>query len=92
MINLCFQFLKKRWTSSTLLQKMSKTNKYAVVQFLSDSTFSEIPTAWLFKEGDIQKCWWPPRTTNCATLVIHCEPPDVVTWNHYEVENHKILS
>lgn len=30
---------------------------YAVVKFLSDCTFSEIATAWLYKEGDMQQCW-----------------------------------
>ncbi|XP_029673714.1 uncharacterized protein LOC115241895, partial [Formica exsecta] len=63
-----------------------ENKKYAVVKFLSDSTYSEIPTAWLFKDKeDIQQCWWPPRTANSATLIINCESPDS-TWNSYEVD------
>lgn len=60
--------------------------KYAVVKFLSDSTYSEIPTVWLFKKKDTQYCWWPSRTANSATLIMNCESPDFQTWNHYEVD------
>ncbi|XP_067204567.1 uncharacterized protein [Linepithema humile] len=82
--NFYFQFLK-RWTFSISHKMSNESKKYAVVKFLSDSTYSEIPTAWLFKKNDIQQCWWPPRTANSAILIMNCERPDFYTWNHYEV-------
>lgn len=61
-------------------------NKYAVVKFLSDSTYSEIPTVWLFRDkNNIQQCWWLPRTANSAILIMNCESPNS-TWNCYEVD------
>lgn len=42
--------------------------KYAVVKFLSDSTFSEIPTAWLCEDDDNQLCWWPPRSSKLCNV------------------------
>lgn len=49
------------------MEKMEVDNpqakqKYAVVKFLVDSTYSEIPTSWLIEHDNIQQCWWPPRT------------------------------
>lgn len=56
--------------SSIQEQKMNaeEMKKYAVVKFLSDLTFSEIPTAWLLNDGKKDECWWPPRTANSASL------------------------
>lgn len=64
----------------------SQTKDYAVVQFLSDSTYSEVPTKWLTKNGDNYLCWWPPRTSNTATLIAHCVNPNLQLWNKYEVD------
>lgn len=65
---------------------MASDKNYAVVQFLSDSTFSEIPTAWLCKYGGIEHCWWPPRTANSATLISKCAPPNYDTWSRHKVD------
>lgn len=59
---------------------------YSVVQFISDSTYSEIPTTWLVKKGNKQLCWWPPRTANAAILIANCSPPNMELWNQYEVD------
>lgn len=59
---------------------------YAIVKFLSDCSFSEIPSAWLYKENDILQHWWPPRTTNAATLIANCTSPNMNTWNIHKVE------
>lgn len=71
---------------------MSESRKYAVIKFLSDSTYSEKPITWLFKDKGIQQCWWPPRTANSATLIMNCESPDFCTWNRYEVDIVKYCS
>lgn len=60
--------------------------KYAVVRFLSDSTFSEIPSAWLIEEDDFTMCWWPSRTANSGTLIANRTSPNYNIWNQYEVE------
>ncbi|XP_029662785.1 uncharacterized protein LOC115235264 [Formica exsecta] len=64
-----------------------KTNKkYAVVKFLSDCTYSEIPTLWLIQEGNTQECWWPPRTANTPLLMTNYTSPNYDTWDRYEIE------
>lgn len=60
--------------------------KYAVVKFLVDSTYSEIPTIWLIEDDNIQQCWWPPRTANTALLISNYANPDYKTWDLYEVD------
>lgn len=60
--------------------------QYAVVKFLSDNMFSEIPVAWLYIEDNMEQCWWPPRTANTATLIANCASPDNNTWSIHEVE------
>jgi len=42
--------------------------KYSIVKFLIDNSYSEIPTSWLILDGNKQKCLWPPRTANAASL------------------------
>lgn len=75
------------------MDKDVQYKKYAVVKFLLDSTFSEIPTAWLINEDvDNQLCWWPPRTFNSATLIANCSSPNVKTWIKYEVDVVKYCS
>lgn len=62
-----------------------KCERHVVVKFLSDSTFSEIPTAWLIEEDDYTMCWWPPRTANSGTLIASCASAKHNTWSQYEV-------
>lgn len=64
----------------------SENKKYAVIKFLSDSTFSEIPTAWLTEKDGIEYCWWPPRTANSATLISKCASPNYKTWTLHKVD------
>ncbi|KAL0130309.1 hypothetical protein PUN28_002144 [Cardiocondyla obscurior] len=59
---------------------------YAVVKFLSDCSYSEIPIAWLSKEGEVMKCWWPPRNANAATFITNYTSPNTMTWSLHEVE------
>lgn len=73
--------------------EMSYENmRYAVVKFVSDATYSEIPTCWLFEDDDTQKCWWPPRTANCATFIANYTSPNPNSWFQYEVEVIKLCS
>ncbi|XP_029162886.1 uncharacterized protein LOC114934365 isoform X2 [Nylanderia fulva] len=65
---------------------------YAVVKFLSDGTFSEIPTAWLCKEGETDQCWWPPRTANSTILITNCASPNTDIWSRHEIEIIKYCS
>lgn len=63
--------------------------KYAVVKFLSDDTYSEIPTIWLKvaeKEGKKTQCWWPPRNSNTPLLMANYSTPNCDTWVLYNVE------
>lgn len=61
--------------------------KYAVIKFVVDSTFSEIPTAWLLTDDDDnQLCWWPPPNSNSAQLIANCANPNFNTWTQYEVD------
>lgn len=63
---------------------------YAVVQFLTDYTYSEIPIIWLKKDN--KQCWWPPRTSNCPQMIVNSESPDFKTWDCYEVDVVKFCS
>ncbi|CAL1678861.1 unnamed protein product [Lasius platythorax] len=61
--------------------------KFAVVKFLSDCTYSEIPTAWLMTDDDdYEQCWWPPRTANSKLLKANCASPNYDTWIKYDVD------
>lgn len=74
-------------STQTMDNDIQGNKKYAVVKFLSDSTFSEIPIAWLVEDdGDNQLCWWPPRTYNNATLIANSTSPNFQTWSQYEVD------
>lgn len=71
----------------------ARNKQYAVVKFLSDCTFSEIPTAWLMtEEDDNQQCWWPPRTANSKLLIANCASPNYDTWIRYDVDIIKYCS
>ncbi|XP_025996429.1 uncharacterized protein LOC113005292 isoform X5 [Solenopsis invicta] len=70
----------------------SQNNEYAVVRFLSDCTYSEVPKKWLIKNVDSFMCWWPPQNSNTATLIANCVNPNYDLWNKYEVEVVKYCS
>lgn len=70
-----------------------KNKKYAVVKFLSDCTFSEIPITWLTTDADAyEQCWWPPRMANSKLLIANCASPTYDTWNKYDVDIIKYCS
>lgn len=62
------------------------SKKYSVVKFLTDNSYSEIPTSWLVQDDNKQLCLWPPRTANTALLIANCVSPNFETWNEYEVD------
>jgi len=66
--------------------RIQDKKNYAVVRFVSDNTFSEIPTAWLSEENDVLQCWWPPRNANSAILIANFAIPNHNTWSKYVVE------
>lgn len=74
------------------VDEKQRSKMYAVVKFLSDCTFSEIPTIWLIQEGNTQECWWPPRTANTSLLMINYTFPNYDTWNRYDIEIIKYCS
>ncbi|XP_071573175.1 uncharacterized protein [Temnothorax nylanderi] len=63
---------------------------YAVVQFLADLTYSEIPITWIQK--DDSQCWWPPRTSNCPQMIANCESPDCKTWATHKINVVKLCT
>lgn len=67
------------------VDEFKENKKYAVVKFIADNSYSEIPTAWLLANGNKQLCWWPPRTANAAMLIASCASPNFDLWNIYEV-------
>lgn len=72
---------------------MNNEIKYAVIKFLSDGSFSEIPVLWLIynDNNEVTECLWPPRTANCATLIAHCAHPNN-TWRRFDVDIIKYCS
>lgn len=60
--------------------------KYAVVKFVIDNLYSEVPTSWLTQEENKQLCLWPPRTANTKILIANDANPNLETWSEYEVE------
>lgn len=60
--------------------------KYAVVKFVIDNLYSEVPTSWLIQEENKQLCLWPPRTANTKILIANDASPNLETWSEYEVE------
>lgn len=71
---------------------MAKDKKYAVVKFLLDCTYSEVPTIWLVKENGHTQCWWPPRTANTPALMAQYVSPNHNTWERYNVDIMKYCS
>lgn len=72
---------------------MENMKEYAVVKFLLDNTYSEVPVAWLLNENNNPQCWWPPRAmTNISTLMTDNVEPNYKTWSRYEVDIIKYCS
>lgn len=67
-------------------EKMSEKKLYAVVQFLSDESFSEVPTNWI-QQGDEEDdfiCWWP-NTKNISSLIENRTEPDKKSWSTFHI-------
>ncbi|XP_036144756.1 uncharacterized protein LOC105836362 isoform X2 [Monomorium pharaonis] len=60
---------------------------YAVVKFVTDSTYSEIPITWLIENDNADNllCWWPPKSANCPQLIANYASPEFNTWECYQV-------
>lgn len=58
---------------------------YALVKFLDEETFSEVPKTWL--EGD-ENCWWPASTKIVSSFISKMVPPNKIDgkWKLYPVE------
>lgn len=59
---------------------------YAVVRFVENNTFSEIPTNWLDNINNEIKCWWPTKTRNVTSHIANRLPPDKTIWDLCNVE------
>lgn len=64
--------------------EISDTKRFAVVKFMDNDSYSEIPTCWLTEDNT--HCYWPSRTANSATLIANCTSPNFNTWSQFEVE------
>jgi len=71
-----------------------ENKKYAVVKFIIDNLYSEIPASWLIFDSNKNKskCFWPPRTANTATLIANYASPNVETWHQYDIDFVKYSS
>jgi len=65
-------------------EKMSETKLYAIVQFLADESFSEIPTNWIQRNNDGFICWWP-NTKNISSLIKNRAEPDKKLWSRFDI-------
>lgn len=74
------------------MENHGEIKTYAVVKFLVDNLYSEVPVSWLTLEDNKQLCLWPPRTTNAKLLIANYISPNVETWNLYEVDIIKYCS
>lgn len=65
---------------------MSENKLYAVVQFLSDETFSEVPTNWIDRDDKSNDfiCWWP-NTKNISSLIENRTEPDMKSWSIFDI-------
>ncbi|XP_071626941.1 uncharacterized protein [Temnothorax longispinosus] len=61
---------------------------YAIVHFVEENTFSEVPTNWLDNKNNEIKCWWPTKdvTKNVTLYISNRFPPDETTWKLYNVD------
>lgn len=58
---------------------------YAVVRFVENDTFSEVPSNWLDCTNDQTKCWWPSKTRNVTSYIAN-RLPHKPTWELCDVE------
>lgn len=56
---------------------------YAVVRFIKDNDYSEVPSLWLNEERN--RCWWP-KVKNVSQYINRKMIPDPTTWANYDVE------
>ncbi|XP_029178435.1 GATOR complex protein WDR24-like isoform X2 [Nylanderia fulva] len=70
---------------------MSETKLYAIVQFLADESFSEIPTNWIQRNNDGFICWWP-NTKNISSLIKNRDEPDKKLWSRFDITVIKYCS
>lgn len=60
------------------------------VQFLSDSSYSEIPESWLIDEGH---CWWPKAKNPILFMTKNILPNESDgTWGQFEIVIEKRCS
>ncbi|XP_071625649.1 uncharacterized protein [Temnothorax longispinosus] len=62
---------------------------YAIVHFVEEDTFSEVPTNWLDNKNNEIKCWWPTKNVTKDVLTLYISnrfPPDKTTWKLYNVD------
>lgn len=59
---------------------------YAIVRFVENNTFSEIPTNWLDTINNKMKCWWPTKTRNVTSHIANRFPPDKTMWDLCDIE------
>lgn len=66
---------------------MSGKKLYAVVQFLVDESFSEIPTNWINRndKNDGFICWWPANIKNINSLLENRVEPDMTLWSIFDI-------
>lgn len=50
---------------------------YAVVKFIVDNLYSEVPVSWLQRKDNKQLCYWPSRTINAKPLITNYTNPNV---------------
>ena len=77
--------------SSETPSTSSSSLPYAVVRFLCEDSFSEVPTNWIENNGTSVEianvCWWP-ITKNVSTLIENRVQPEK-TWMKYDIEIQK---
>lgn len=57
---------------------------FAVIKFLGDGSFSEVPVSWL--DHDESSCWWPRCKNPAAFMMKGLLPePDSGNWFLYDV-------
>lgn len=79
----------KDMTPVSVTPTTSNFYPYAVVHFLSEDSFSEVPTNWILESNstsgeEAKFCWWP-ATKNVSTLIENRTQPEK-TWAKYNIE------
>lgn len=65
---------------------MDARKMYAIVKFVENNTFSEVPINWLDSNNNEIKCWWPAKTRNVTSYIANRSPPDKTTWDLCDIE------